>query len=80
METFSIEEEVEEEEVEEEESGYKEDKQRGPIKDMLEGIIKMILQDPNNQPPQIDLLPSNKKMSGLSLLLLREEMMWKDIK
>ena len=43
METLSIEEEVEEEEVEEEESGYKEDKQRGPIEDLLEGIIKMIL-------------------------------------
>ena len=45
METLSIEEEVEEEEeeVEEEESGYKEDKWRGPIEDLLEGIIKMIL-------------------------------------
>ena len=45
METLSIEEEVEEEEeeVEEEESGYKEDKQRGLIEDLLEEIIKMIL-------------------------------------
>ena len=45
METLSIEEEVEEEEeeVKEEESGYKEDKQRGLIEDLLEGIIKMIL-------------------------------------
>ena len=45
METLSIEEEVEEEEeeVEEEESGYKEGKWRGPIEDLLEGIIKIIL-------------------------------------
>ena len=43
METLSIEEDVEEEEVKEEESGYKEGKWRGPIEDLLERIIKMIL-------------------------------------
>ena len=36
METLFYREEVEEEEVEEEESGYKEDKWRGPIEDLLE--------------------------------------------
>ena len=73
MEILSIEE--EEEEVDEEESGYQEDKQIDLKEGLLERLVKIILQDPNNQPPQIDLHLLDKKMSGLSPLLLREEMM-----
>ena len=49
MEILSIEEEVEgeEEEVEEEGNGYKEDKRRGLIEDLLEEIVKLIMQDLN---------------------------------
>ena len=48
MEILSIEEEVEEEEVEEEGNGYKEDKRRGLIEDLLEEIVKLIMQDLNH--------------------------------
>ena len=76
-----IEEQVEEEvEVEEGESGFKKGKQIDLMEDLAEDMVKVIMQEHNNKLLQIDLNHLDKKMSGLHPLMLKEEMIQKDVR
>ena len=73
---LSIEEEVQE--VEEEEIGFRKGKWKDLMKDLAEDMVEIIMQEYNNKPLQTDLNRLDRKMSGLYLLILREEMIQRD--
>ena len=78
---LSTEEEVEEEvEIEEGESGFKKGKWIDLMEDLAEDMVKIIIQEHNNKHLQIDLNQLDKKMSGLHPLMLKEEMIQRDIR
>ena len=67
-----------EEEVEEEEIGFRKGKWKDPMKDLVEDIIEITMQEHNNKLLQTDLNQLDRKMSGLYPLMLREEMIQRD--
>ena len=78
---LSIEEEVEEDvEVKERESGFKRGKWIDLMEDLAEDMVKVIIQECNNKLPQTDLNQLDKKMSGVHPLMLKEEMIQRDIR
>ena len=71
-----VEEEVEE--VEEEENGFRKERWKDPMEVLEEEMVEITMGGHNNQLLQIDLNQQDRKMSGLCLLLMREEIMWED--
>ena len=80
-----IEEEVEEaveevEEVEEGESGFKKDIWKDPMEVLVEEMVMITIEGHNNHPLQRDPNHLDKRMNGLYLLIMKEEMTWRDAK
>ena len=76
-----IEVEVEEEVgIEEEEGGFRKGEWTDLMEDSAEDMVKVIMQEHNNKLLQTDLNQLDKKMSGLHPLMLKEEMIQKDVR
>ena len=77
-----IEEEVEEEveEVEEGENGFKKDRWKDPMEVLVEEMVVITIEGHNNYLLLIDPNQLDKRMNGLYLLIMKEEMMWRDAK